>query len=352
MAIWYIGVVGLKLCWTVFFDDYTLLSRSCTSKSASLSAESLFQLLGVDFAREGSKAVEFGTRVKTLGVMLDLAPTSAGLEEFGRFMTIGHTESRISELTASIDQILAAGKMSGKEGERLRGRLQWFESFASGRTAQRALRVVSNMASTLRTDFDLTAREREALTFLRNRILTAPPVKIHTMSLDTWIIFTDGSCEGEQAKHGGVGGVLIDPSGFPLRFFSGEVPTYIMDILLKHSKHPIFEIELIPILISLMLWGPFFSGRHVVFYTDNEAAKGALIRGSTDSLLGQFFLDRFVDEELNRQLKVWFARVPTASNPADEPSRFEIEGLISKGSKRNEIPWPQLKDSMEQVGER
>ena len=27
MAIWYIGLRGLRLCWTAFFDDYTLLSR-------------------------------------------------------------------------------------------------------------------------------------------------------------------------------------------------------------------------------------------------------------------------------------------------------------------------------------
>ena len=51
MAIWYIGVRGLRLCWTAFFDDYTLLSKQACSNSASVAAESLFKLLGIDFAK-------------------------------------------------------------------------------------------------------------------------------------------------------------------------------------------------------------------------------------------------------------------------------------------------------------
>ena len=42
MAVWYIGVVGLRLCWTSFFDDFTLLSKKAFSKSAEVSAETLF----------------------------------------------------------------------------------------------------------------------------------------------------------------------------------------------------------------------------------------------------------------------------------------------------------------------
>ena len=72
MAVWFLGVKGLRLCWTSFFDDYTLLSRRSNSNSASLSAELLFQLLGITFATEGKKAVEWNTKVKTLGVVLDL----------------------------------------------------------------------------------------------------------------------------------------------------------------------------------------------------------------------------------------------------------------------------------------
>ena len=74
MAVWFLGLHGLRICWTCFFDDYTLLSLKDTARSTSLAAESLFQLLGIAYAKEGNKAVEFGRKVKTLGVMLNLDP--------------------------------------------------------------------------------------------------------------------------------------------------------------------------------------------------------------------------------------------------------------------------------------
>ncbi len=59
IALWYIGVVGLNLCWSAlaFFDDFTLISRECHCNSAALSAEALFTLLGIKYATEGSKSV-------------------------------------------------------------------------------------------------------------------------------------------------------------------------------------------------------------------------------------------------------------------------------------------------------
>ena len=95
MAIWFIGIRGLRLCWTSFFDDFTLLSKQATANSASLAAEGLFQLLGVQFAQDGKKAVAWGTKVKTLGVMIDLKPGDGHLG----YITLGHTESRVEELT-------------------------------------------------------------------------------------------------------------------------------------------------------------------------------------------------------------------------------------------------------------
>ncbi len=43
--------------------------------------------------------------------------------------------SRVSELSTCIAEILSKGSISAKEAERLRGRMQWFETFAFGRIA-------------------------------------------------------------------------------------------------------------------------------------------------------------------------------------------------------------------------
>ena len=72
MALWFLGLHCLDLVWTCVFDDYTLLSQDASLASASFAAESLFKLLGVQYAPEGSKNTEFSKGVKTLGAFLNL----------------------------------------------------------------------------------------------------------------------------------------------------------------------------------------------------------------------------------------------------------------------------------------
>ena len=55
LAVWYIGVVGLKICWTSFYDDYSVLSRRDLLANTAWSVESLFQLFGLKYACEGKK---------------------------------------------------------------------------------------------------------------------------------------------------------------------------------------------------------------------------------------------------------------------------------------------------------
>ena len=197
----------MRLCWTAFFDDYTVLSKQVTARSAEIAAEGLFGLLGIQYAKEGKKAVSWETQVKTLGVVIDLDPPGAN----GQFVQLGHTEARVQELRALIDNFLEKGCMSQKDAERLRGRLQWFETFAYGRIAHQALRTISGIASSGREKGHLTTLERQALTFLRDRVLQAPPTRVLKSSLESWIVLSDGACEGEGQKTGTIGAVLVDP---------------------------------------------------------------------------------------------------------------------------------------------
>ena len=130
MFIWYIGVVGLRLAWTSFYDDYTLLSRADCAHNASWGAECLFDILGVVFARDGKKATVFDQVFSSLGVNFDL-------REMCNFsVLLGHTESRRLELIDTISEIFRCGTFTAKGVERLRGRLLWFENFVCGRTRQ------------------------------------------------------------------------------------------------------------------------------------------------------------------------------------------------------------------------
>ena len=74
-----------------------------------------------------------------------------------------------------------------------------------------------------------------------------------------------------------------------------------------------------------------------VFYLDNEAAKGALIAGATPSGNGSWLVRSFTVREMQCQLKVWFARVPTSSNVADKPSRLDVSELTAEGVSREQL---------------
>ena len=346
MAVWFLGVTGLRLCWTAFFDDYTILSKGATARSAAIGAEGLFSLLGIQFAKDGKKAVDWGTLVKTLGVVIDLDPEGSS----GRFVNLGHTSNRVQELDSLIQSFLEKGCMSQKDAEKLRGRLQWFEAFAHGRIAQQALRTISGIASSGRTKEALSMLETQALKFLKDRVLTAPPTRVLGSSLKTWLIFSDGACEGAESQQGTIGAVLVSPMGTVFRYFSEVVPQDWMNLFLKDSRHPIFELELLPVWCSLCLWEEFIQSSQCVFYLDNEAARGALVKGATSTPSGKILIQEFVLREMKCQVRVWFSRVPTSSNIADKPSRLEVSELDALGVWRDAVSWSQLRTKLESLG--
>ena len=115
-----------------------------------------------------------------------------------------------------------------------------------------------------------------------------------------------------------------------------------MEHFLKGSQHPVFELELLPVVIALCVWEKFLRNCQIVFYLDNEAARGALISGATPSESGSWLVRTFTVHEMHGQLKVWFARVPTSSNVADKPSRLDVTELNAEGVDRVIIDWNNL----------
>eukprot|EP00434_Breviolum_minutum_P036682 symbB.v1.2.032515.t1/scaffold3913.1/size48432/3 len=334
IAIWFLGVQRLSLAWTAFFDDFTLISRQETSNSASFAAEALFKLLGIKFAQEGSKSTVFAKEVKTLGVLLRLDGKDGEVE-------LGHTESRRAELRAVIESILQEGQVLTKTAESLRGRLQWFETFAFGRTANSCLHRLGEISMCSGRSHRLSDDDRSVLSFLKNRVLTAPPILVQPCQLQTWYIFTDGSCESQDGT-GGVGGVLMGPDGRLLRHFSSSVPPGVMKVLLSKSDNPIYELELAPVLIAIKLWCSFFRNSQVVMYLDNDAARAGLIkmRGATD--IGDIIIQDAALLEAQNSFRPWFGRVPTSSNVADGPSRFDCRFVESHGSVQDVFQWEDI----------
>ena len=273
LAIWFLGVALFRLVWTAFFDDYTVFSRDALVSNTAKTVETLFDLLGVEFARDGNKASAFAKVFKSLGVEIDLENFESGI------VRLGHTKERRDELSSVLQDILKERCVTAKQAESMRGRLHWFESFAFGRVANSAVKVLGDLALSGRRKIDLTDSQMTSLRFLCERVLTAPPLSITPSCLLSWIVFTDGACEGPDGrKEGGIGGVLIDPFGKVVSFFGGKVPGPIMEHLLTKSMNPIYELEVLPVLIAIWMWGNRLTLAQVCWYLDNEASRSAFIK--------------------------------------------------------------------------
>ena len=333
LALWFIGMRGLRLAWSAFFDDFTVISKRSLAVNAEQSVEALFDLLGMNFAREGSISEGFSSVFKTLGLQIDLSSAKSGRVQ------LGHTEKRRKELQETLSSFIDSGIITPKQAESLRGRMHWYESFVFGRVANQAVQTVGSISTLEVGSHKLSIREIDALKLLRDRVLVSPPLTIAPSSLDAWVIFTDGACEGAEKKVGSIGGVNFDPAGRCRGFFGASVPETYMQRLLKNSLNPIYELEILPVLMSLFIWKSVIARSQVVFYLDNDAARSGLIKGAGATLEASELIREFTCHEMQLQCMTWFARVPTHSNVADGPSRLDFRARILKGAVKEEIPW-------------
>ena len=92
MAVWILGLKPMSLAWTAYFDDYTVFCAEPLCNNTDQAVRAFFDLLGIEFAKEGCKALHFDSCLRTLGLQIDL-------RRFGQDeVFVGHTESRRSEL--------------------------------------------------------------------------------------------------------------------------------------------------------------------------------------------------------------------------------------------------------------
>jgi len=321
-SIKFIGAVGLSLIWTNFSDDYTALCTRQSAQEVTFCVESLLRLLGVKYAETGPKAPDFSEKFKTLGLEIDLAETNRGAFE------LGHTVKRREELLATLQEILQAEKVEVKALEKLHGRLVWFSSYVFGRELNAAVRVVSKYARFKTKSVGKSDDLTRALKFLMEELFKARPVQVSISHCSTFFVFTDGAFEPTSSTPATIGGLLVDEWGRSLEFFGLPVPQTLLDQFLEPSAHPIYELEILPVLVAIRIWAKLLEKCHVVFYLDNNAAHSTLVRaeGATQAAAGM--VRDFVKYEKLLNLLPWFGRVPSISNPADDASRLKFE-----------VPW-------------
>ena len=153
----------------------------------------------------------------------------------------------------------------------------------------------------------------------------------------------------------GVGGVLFTPDGRPVQFFSQRLSQQmIANLNPGNRKTAIYECEFFALFCATQVWGEAV-GSALVVYTDNNAVRDAMISCHTNNITAKKVLIATLSLESQLQLSPWYARVPTDSNLADNPSRLVVKPLLEMGAKQYkfcvEKSWGDLVTCVENWGE-
>ncbi|CAE7037193.1 unnamed protein product [Symbiodinium sp. CCMP2592] len=249
-ALWWLGVVALKLAWSLYYDDFVVLSESCLASNTDSAIQIYFTLLGWAFAKDGSKAEPFSELVTALGVRLSLTGFPSGRVE------LCNTESRTNELCSSIRAITEANTLTKSAALKLRGRMQFACGQVFGRLAKVCLKHLTDFAYG-----DL------------------PP---HVMRQEPMFVFTDACFEPSASDWKcGIGGVLFNHRGDLIGSFSHSLSARHQDLLgAQVQKTIIFPAELLALICGMRLWLSALKGRPTVFFVDNNCARDVCISGS------------------------------------------------------------------------
>ena len=315
--LWRIATVSLKLCISNYFDDYPMVDVPATAMSSWLSFEALLLACGVLFATADKKRKPPADQFGMLGVLMDLRGAPEGL------VLVKNTPARKEEITATIASILEKSSMSPSLASSLSGILQYAERQIYGCTAGQVVRVIrahglSSSGLTNLSDVIVTA-----LQWIGSRLLEAPDRRF--LAVDPrkpLLVFTDGAVEGDVATFGAM---MWDPEDSACEQFGDHIPDEVARAWRDEgSKQIIHQTELWPAAIARHQWASRMINRRVLFFIDNDAARVAIIKGSSSNVHSDRLVWIFHGFDVELQCRLWVARVPSHSNPGDHPSRLDF----------------------------
>jgi hypothetical protein len=277
----------------------------------------LFKLLGWQFADSPEKDLEFASDFVALGVVFDISKLEHGLSR------VKHKPKRAAEVKDQLYNVLAEGSFSSALAASLRGKLQFMESATFGNAARGAFRVFRHSDTVARKLLD--REDREALHWLVNWLDYAPARMISpSFQGKPLLLFSDGACEYVNSSRSiSCGATLYDPRDGALLFFGFEIPQGLGDIWASDGrKQLVTECEILPQLVARRLWSKRLTGANVLSFVDSEPAKFGLIKGLSDTRSCDILIRSIALWDSEATPWIWYSRVPSFSNIADDPSRL------------------------------
>jgi hypothetical protein len=315
-----------------FYDDKFGFEPLPLVAQAHKIAQQVHSWLGVKFDQ---KKLQAGQQLEILGVGYDL-----------QLGVLHIKDKRKVELSDEINQALRERKLSSGQAAKLKGKLMFAASQFWGRTGRAFLLALSERQYSrservaLCRPLELALRQwLDILQEGRPRPLAAPEEKSVQSA-----VFTDGWAPDPRTQEQGlprVGGVLFR-AGCPTLFFSEEVPPQVLRAWLPR-KTQIALVELLAVVCSLWAFTEELRGSRTVFLVDAEAVEAALVKGYSARSDMCELISVFWAAARHLDVLSYIDRVPTDANPADEPSRGNLEPALAHGWVRRRVQLTLLK---------
>ena len=315
-AIHMVGVRIFKLVWTNYFDDYPQLDVVASGDSSQSTAESLLKLIGWKFSEKENKRCPMSKTFGALGVEFDLSNSRRGE------VLVANKQSRVDQVCGDIDNILETASFPQSVASTLRGRLQFAESQTFGRAVSLFMKSSHSRATGSLSGSHLSDEIKEELHWAKDFMRKSPPRKLLRGASEIRnVIFTDAFLSDDD-KLAGVGTVhfRVDKNQIVKRsFFSERVPEDVLSTLQKNTPKVIAALELLASVQAVSESAEYLDGVRTFIFVDNEAARANLI-SMTSPIVVQSDLLRELHHIMSvKSMYMWVSRVPSLSNPADEP---------------------------------
>ena len=324
-SLWFL-MVRLGSVWTTqYFDDFPNVEMESLASSSRGFMEFLLNAVGWRFAGSGKKAPPFSHTFKVLGVEVDLSQVAHGE------LVIRNKPDRVEQIKQFLCDIMDRGKITSAEAAALHGQL----NFAQGQYYGCVLKPgMAFLQQILRDGWkpELKTSLGLVMAFIAASLMSSPPRVISVSDeITPVLIFTDGAYEPEGDDMQGSAGLVIIDSVAQLKVVQ---PVVVPEELHQHwkrggSKQLIALMELWPVVVAIQSYGQKLCNRRCLSFIDNNAVRDGLIKGSSP-LCDMFSLLSVVSLDIATfSLSMWFTRIPSKSNPADDPSRGRSSAMAS-----------------------
>ncbi|CAE7029847.1 unnamed protein product [Symbiodinium sp. CCMP2592] len=305
-----------KLPSSVYFDDFPMFSTSLSSSDTDGIISEFLDILGWGHAKTGSKSHPFAEVFSVLGMQIDLSNLSK------RSIVLSNKPGRIDRIVEKLESVAASGFLTIHQAQILLGLLNFSSGFFAGRALKQSCKWLSGF---LAGDRPSPKTVSEMCRHTVKILLSTPPrfISCDSTGEPPILIWTDGAWEPAKA-FAGIGAVILDASSGVSRVFQGQVPERLVARWREEvGEQIICEVELYALLMIRAGLQNFLSGRRIIFFIDNDAARSVVLRGQSRSEAMHRLAMALSMVDAVAPCISWIERVPSSSNIADWPSRGE-----------------------------